>query len=245
MAISDFFSFDEDEYRYRISSYATSHLKRQEVVKLRQCAAAGCTIGTSLVAAPATGGVSFVVTCIGARQFDVAERKLRLIQEELESRIIILHEPRVRDVLLPIILTSVVGGGAGIGVEHLVTDITTTGIDAPLARGTAVSEDEEDGYDDRAIDVSRDFAVGEAAAALAAPVASLFVGDVIEAPIVSCLRAKGALWEVLCDHCARSIKGGMYWHCSRCGDFDLCQTCYLGGKNCKNNTHTLITNALD
>jgi hypothetical protein len=118
MVIKDFFTFDKDEYASRISSYDTTRLCKQEIVKTRQQIAAGCQIGSGLAAAPFTFGLTLGISGIGARRTYVAAKKFKLITAELESRNVPLHQLQKRDFLIPF-GASLAGLGLGFGLDEV------------------------------------------------------------------------------------------------------------------------------
>jgi hypothetical protein len=125
MVIRDFFDFDEVEYKHRISAYDTQRLREQEVVKTRQHTAALCSMTAGAAGALPTGGGSLLLTAYGGRRLYVASKKLELIEAELRSRDVALHELQKRDILIPGI-AALVGAGVGLGLDEVATTATNT-----------------------------------------------------------------------------------------------------------------------
>jgi hypothetical protein len=125
MTWDDFFGCDWDEYARRISGYTTERLCTQEVVKTRQLMAASCTIGGGIGGAAFTMGGTLAVSAYGSRRYRVASKKLKLIQAELMRRGVSLHKLDYKDFLIPI-GASVIGLGAGIGLDHIAIAATNT-----------------------------------------------------------------------------------------------------------------------
>lgn len=136
MTIKDFFDFDEYEYAHRISTYDITRLRTQEVVKLRQQVSGSVSILVGAGSAPATGGVSLCGAAYGTRRFYVAHKKHALIKAELQRRNIDPHEPRMRDVLIPI-TANIVGNGFGDGLDYLIPTGTSNDLIGPaITSGT-------------------------------------------------------------------------------------------------------------
>lgn len=89
MAIKDFFWLSGDEYAARISTYPVENLKQQETVKTRQRYQATYTMSVALGTAIPSHGITVPALGYGARIFTVANKKLKLIEKELQTAIAI------------------------------------------------------------------------------------------------------------------------------------------------------------
>jgi len=118
MRFSEVFTFEESEYRERISHYATERLRKEEVVKTRQDVSAASSIGSGIGAAPFTSGASLALAGYGAREMYVAKKKLELIQAELLKRGIELHKVQKRDFFIPV-GESLLGSVVKFGLEEI------------------------------------------------------------------------------------------------------------------------------
>lgn len=133
MVVADFFSFDEDEYKQRISSYTTERLVEQEVVKLRIQCKGSWSVGGGISAAMFTFGASLAGSAYGGRRLYVANKKHHLIQDELTRRNVDLHEEQKRDFLIPL-TAGLIGCGVTVGMEEVfmgATNVVADGLCAP------------------------------------------------------------------------------------------------------------------
>lgn len=133
MVVADFFSFDEDEYKQRISSYTTERLVKQEVVKLRTQYMGSWSVGGGIGAAMFTFGASLAGSAYGGRRLYVANKKQHLIQDELTRRNVDLHEEQKRDFLIPL-TAGLIGCGVTVGMEEVfmgATNVVADGLCAP------------------------------------------------------------------------------------------------------------------
>lgn len=115
MAIDDLFGFDEAKYRSKVANWEAAHLRKSEVVKLRQENGAVASGLGGVFLAPMTGGLSLLGSAYGARRYSIASQKLKIIQEELDTRGLPRHTLTDRDEVIPV-LSSMVGLGVGFGV---------------------------------------------------------------------------------------------------------------------------------
>jgi len=128
MGLKDTFVFDEAEYTARMAGESDLELKKREVVKIRQRYSSSAKVVTGVGMTHATGGASLLTSAHGARQHNIAEQKLAIVQKELQKRNIKLHEMRKRDVVIPI-ASFYVGFGLGLGLAPGVEEVVTVGID--------------------------------------------------------------------------------------------------------------------
>ncbi|KAH0562467.1 hypothetical protein GP486_002841 [Trichoglossum hirsutum] len=123
MGVDDLFGFSAKSYRIRIKDCSNLDLQRREVTKIRQINGAGFKIGAGVVGALATGGATLIGSGVGARQLNIACRKLAVIRELMQERGLPLHEESKRDMVIPCVASAVglgVGLGVDVGVGHLV-----------------------------------------------------------------------------------------------------------------------------
>lgn len=125
MTWDDFFGCDWDEYAQRISNYTMQRLHEQEIVTIRQQFSASFAIGCGIGGAAFTMGCSLASSVIRSRRYWVARKKHGLIQKEPMSRGVSLHEPKCKNFLIPVV-TSVVGRGVGMGLDHIAMGVTNT-----------------------------------------------------------------------------------------------------------------------
>ncbi|KAH0536829.1 hypothetical protein FGG08_006327 [Glutinoglossum americanum] len=125
MGIDDLFEFDGAAYVRRAASKNTAELQKQEIIKNRQLVSASCSIGGGIGGATLTGGASLAISAYGARRLYIANKKLEIIQRELERRSVALHEFSNRDLFIPLatclVGQSMVGAGledAGVGTAN-------------------------------------------------------------------------------------------------------------------------------
>jgi hypothetical protein len=97
-------------------------------------------MGGGIGGAILTMGGTLVVSAYGCRRYQVATKKLELIQAELLSRGVSLHEVNYKDVLIPF-AANIVGQGAGFGFDQIATEAANTmptGQQIPTATGSTV-----------------------------------------------------------------------------------------------------------
>ncbi|KAI9855261.1 MAG: hypothetical protein M1813_000494 [Trichoglossum hirsutum] len=123
MGIDDLFGFSAKDYRIRIKDCSDLELQNREVAKIRQINGAGFKIGAGVLGAIATSGATLFISGVGARQLNIACRKLAVIRELMEQRGLPLHEETKRDMIIPCGASALglgVGLGVDVGVDHLV-----------------------------------------------------------------------------------------------------------------------------
>jgi hypothetical protein len=128
MGFDDLIDFDEAAYAQKVRQLPTAELKARETQKSRQFLAGSASLGLSLGALPATGGISLVFAATSARKMDIAKRKLEIVIAELQRRSVPLKSGlSTRDIVIPAI-GGVVAMGVGTGVEgHMGGDTVMQG----------------------------------------------------------------------------------------------------------------------
>jgi hypothetical protein len=114
MGLDDVFSFNEAEYRLRITQLSDAELKKREREKHRRVCTSWGSAGAGFGGAAATGGLSLIFTVYSFRQLQVLKRKLKIIQRELGRRNIALHKLGWGDTTVAIsatVLSALVGSG--------------------------------------------------------------------------------------------------------------------------------------
>lgn len=93
MKPKEIFEFEARQYEARIRTLDTRYLQEQEIIKIRQTKKAAADVGAGTLEAALTGGASVIKPIYAARQGEVAEAKLRILQAELAKRGVALHTP--------------------------------------------------------------------------------------------------------------------------------------------------------
>ena len=97
MKLEEIFEFKASEYQSRVSQQETPHLRKKEIVKTRQLKKSKAETYLGAVEAVGIGGAAVLKPIYAHRQYEVAETKLKIIQEELTNRGISLHTPDEAD----------------------------------------------------------------------------------------------------------------------------------------------------
>jgi hypothetical protein len=137
MGFNDLLEFDETAYAARISRLPTEELMEREIEKLRQHNGAEFAIGGTIGAAFFTYGATLLVTPYHWRRLHIADRKLEMVNEELNRRGQELHKKQKRDYLIPI-GCAVLVSGIGIGLEGVGDVVTNTILTHTPAGASAV-----------------------------------------------------------------------------------------------------------
>lgn len=135
------FHFNKDKYARHIKSYSNKALSSNEERKIKQTwgqfSSAGLSLGASLLNPLAGAGA-----VLAARLWLVAFMKLRLIQEELQSRGLALHDTTCWDRCKPVILATIfkcvtLGAFSGLEMELMNLFMPVPSFDAPVTSGGA------------------------------------------------------------------------------------------------------------
>ncbi|KAK0642661.1 hypothetical protein DIS24_g8792 [Lasiodiplodia hormozganensis] len=127
-----FFGLDEEEYRKKLRKASTEDPKKQEIAKTRRQVSCGLTVGSGVGWAVFTFGASLAFSAIGGRKWRVANRKLKMIQEELQRRQEKLHKTDWKDVCIPgtaFLVGNAVGVGLDFGIDGVYGTVNPTPAD--------------------------------------------------------------------------------------------------------------------
>jgi hypothetical protein len=143
MGIDDLFHFDKIEYEQKVASSSDQVLTQKDVTKCRQFFSASWSIGVGSAGAVASAGTSLLTSGYGARRMSVAKGKLAIVQSELRSRGIGLHNPTKRDYLIPITVGVATLGfdvGADIFLSEMVNSPVPDAVMVPVPTGNSALE---------------------------------------------------------------------------------------------------------
>ena len=84
--VSEYFDFDEDEYKIKIKNISNKELKESIYKKRFRGNAATFSCGANMGLALAVGGATIIPGLISARAADIEDKKLHLLEKEWESR---------------------------------------------------------------------------------------------------------------------------------------------------------------
>ena len=116
MKAEEVFEFDQTAYAAQVANDSTQRLQEQEIFKTRQIIKALTSVSNDTITAIATAGATLLMPIYSARQYDVAKKKLAIIQGELTKRRIPVHKPDSADAnaaMLGFVAGEVVGDAVG------------------------------------------------------------------------------------------------------------------------------------
>ena len=117
MDLEDTLHFDSMEYASAISTISDNELYAIEIVMRRQTVRQPCTAIIGAVKSCVTLGVSAVVSLVAICKYDVAEKKLKLIEQEVKNRGLEQQRFRKRDIFIPAAKSITIG--VVVGIEEL------------------------------------------------------------------------------------------------------------------------------
>lgn len=133
-----FFGLSSTEYRATLKTRTDQQLQKQEIVKTRRLMSCAFTVGGGIGAAVFTLGGSLVMAAVAGRKYRVADRKLKMIQDEITARDIPLHEFEIKDVLIPV-AACLVGTAVGVAIEEGIANLVCSGDVATAGAGSTLA----------------------------------------------------------------------------------------------------------
>jgi len=132
MGFKDLLDFDEAAYIDKMKTKSIEDLHEHECTKYRQEISGSWSVGVGIGLVPLTFGVSLIGSAYGARRYDIAAQKLKIVKAEIDSRKETHYETRKRDMFIPMAIGALTVG-VGCGLECLAMDATSTATTAALA----------------------------------------------------------------------------------------------------------------
>ena len=131
LGYGNFLGLSTLKYKEKLRGQSVENLKKLEIAKIRMQFASIWSVASGACWAYFTAGGSLVVSGIGGRKWRVADRKLKMIREELVSRGEQVHKVDWKDVVIPLASSAVgtaVGAGIDVGIGSLIniSDVMTT-----------------------------------------------------------------------------------------------------------------------
>lgn len=140
LGYNDFFGLNDEEYKAKLQEKSTEDLQKLLVIKIRIIFSSAFTIGTSIALVAFTYGGTLILTGIGTRRLIVADKKLSMIQDELDSRNVPFHELKWKDVTIPF-GAALLGTFVAHGVHEVISSIQIQGTTTNGDSGTRVVVD--------------------------------------------------------------------------------------------------------
>lgn len=103
LGYGNFLGLSTFKYKTKLRGQTLQDLKKQEIVKIRMQFASMWTVASGIGWAYFTFGGSLIVSGMGGRKWRVADRKLKLIREELARRGEPIHKVDWKDVMVPLV----------------------------------------------------------------------------------------------------------------------------------------------
>ncbi|KAK5659632.1 hypothetical protein OQA88_836 [Cercophora sp. LCS_1] len=126
-SIDQFFEFRPAAYKAQIAGLSQPELKRLHKITQQKIVGAGTQTGLGIAGAAATGGLSLVVSGIGARRIDVNQQRCEVIEQLLEERGWAGHDFRKRDFLVGI-LPGATAAAFAPGADHVADQLVNHAI---------------------------------------------------------------------------------------------------------------------